>query len=146
MPLPDFANFYRYLTPPGGGPLRFRLVEVNRIVGTSAASKEWTTRWTPDRRVVRDPGRMDWHESKLRRLLGIEGGRPTVTADLYIADGRFTRQIDLSEVEGRFFVTNGIHRIAVAHQLGVERTLANVRRFRFAPGTPHRVREGLRSL
>jgi hypothetical protein len=146
MPLPDFSDFYRYLTPPEGGPLRFRIVEVNRIVGMNAASEEWTTQWTLDRRVVRNPGRREWHETKLRRLLGCEGNRPKVTSDLYLADGWFTRQIDLREIEELFFVTNGIHRVAIAYQLGIERIRANVRSFRLAPGTPRIVRERLRSL
>lgn len=107
------------------------IVAVSRIVGTVEESSVWDSSW--NLRNIDDAELYKWHKDKIDALTGKNGIRPYDQNDAlsYLK----TRNIELFELDGKYYVGNGQHRVAVAHIMGIKRIKAVVRHCELMQGS-----------
>jgi hypothetical protein len=67
----------------------------------------------------------EWHRAKFDRLFGNNGSKPFSQKDAIINQG--SRNLELFEFEGKYYVDNWEHIVAAAHNLAIKRIRAIVR-------------------
>ena len=100
-----------------------KIVEVSRIVGTVDDHHIWDSYWNLS--PMDDSQLYEWHRTKLDRLLGNGGRKPFSQKDALSRWG--SRNIELFELKGKYYVGNGQHRVAIAHIKGIKVIKALVR-------------------
>ncbi len=103
-------------------------------------------RWNPDwtlREELRDEDLdlYNYHLDKLQRLIFGFAGLPPLTEGVLLEH----KDIHLCELEGLYWVTSGIHRVAVAHQKGFSALKAQVAHARFRSQAPKEARDWIDS-
>jgi len=100
-----------------------KIVAVSRIMGTVQEDPVWDSSWNIRR--LDDLKLYEWHKNKMDALAGKSGLRPFDQKDA-LSDLK-TRNIELFELNGKYYVGNGQHRVAIAHIMGLKRIKAQVR-------------------
>lgn len=144
-----FKSVWEWIAKPYPGPEDGRYVRVltSRIVGmTHPSCEKYGADWRP-------LGAPDSAEEEWRRLTpllkgrasSVHGAQPPVTAELLV-DENFMRSVELYEIDGLYFVSNSLHRIAAAKILGRPQVLGFVLPFTLRTDAPATVRAWLREL
>ena len=100
-----------------------KIVAVSKIVGTVEENHDWDSSWTL--RDIEDSELYKWHKDKMDALAGKNELRPFNQNDA-LSDLK-TKNIELFELNGKYYVGNGQHRVATAHIMGLKRIKAIVR-------------------
>ena len=123
------------------------VILTRRIVGISNSANDWCDDWSLDRSGLKGEPRLRWHLRKERALRGSSRQWPGSWDAEAALDPARTRHIDLSELNGLYFVVNGQHRVARAKRLGFTAIRVDfVQVFSLARSTPAGLRESLRAL
>ena len=122
-----------------------QIVPVARIFGMKPEADKWNRDWTLREEEFRDdPDRLRRHQTKLTHLLlgDPDRGRPSIRESDLVEGLRWKfLTLHLVEIDGLYFVgSGGVHRVAVAHQLGFERLKAFVTPARFKSEAPKAAR------
>ena len=104
-----------------------KIISVSRIVGTVEENPVWDSSW--NLRNIDDAELHKWHKNKMDALAGKNGRKPFDQNDA-ISDLK-TRNIELFELNGKYYVGNGQHRVAFTHNKGIKRIKAIVRHCEF---------------
>jgi hypothetical protein len=125
-----------------------RVVCINHIVGMAHPS---AADFGPDWRVRVGHDTNGYYRGKLRPLLhgyrSPNSGRwaPPLTQKLLL-DTHFTRATEVRSLEGLYWVSNDLHRVAAAHILGRKKILVTIRPWFLRKDAPESLLQWLRGL
>ena len=108
-----------------------KVVAVSKIVGTVEENPVWGSSW--NLRNIDDLELHKWHKNKMDALAGKNELRSFDQNDA-LSDLK-TRNIELFELNGKYYVGNGQHRVAFAHNIGIKRIKAIVRHCELMQGS-----------
>lgn len=133
------------------GEARGEIVPVARIFGIKPDAARWNPDWTlRDADFRDDPEQLRQHRKKLAQLLQGDPDRdryPICESDLVQGLRWKFLSLHLVEIDALYFIgSGGVHRVAVAHQLGFKRLKAFVTPARFKLDAPSAAREWVASF